>query len=63
MVPERFQELIVDRAVLKGYRDLDNWEAYNAMRQEHERELLEMAASLMVRNHSNPTAMVYSHAE
>jgi hypothetical protein len=61
--PERFQELIVDRAVLKGYRDLDNWEAYNAMRTEHERELLEMAASLMVRNHSDPTVMVYSHAE
>jgi hypothetical protein len=61
--PERYQELIIDRAVLKGYRDLDNWEAYNAMRTENDREIQEMAMSLMVRNHSEPTSMVYSHAE
>jgi hypothetical protein len=61
--PERFQELIVDGAVLKGYRDLDNWEAYQGMRGEHDRELQEMAASLMVLNHSEPTSMVYSHID
>lgn len=54
VVPQRFHDLIVDGAMIRIYKDSDNYEALAQARQEHDRATLAMAASLMVRNHSEP---------
>lgn len=57
VVPERFHDIIVDWAVHKGYKDADQFERAAALRAEIDRDLMAMAASLMVRT-SDPIEYV-----
>lgn len=54
VVPNRFSDLIVDGAVIRGLRDSDNFTDVTALQTTYAQDLGAMAASLMVRNASNP---------
>lgn len=58
VVPNRFTDLVVDGAVLRAYKDTDNFNAHNALKASYQDDLMGMAASLMVRNHSGPDLIV-----
>lgn len=51
VVPARFQDLIVDGAVIKAYKDNDDAQAAAALRQEYDRSLQVMINSLLNRDH------------
>lgn len=54
LVPRRFADLIVDGAVIRGLKDSDNYTEVAALQALYQADLMSMAASLMVRNHSGP---------
>lgn len=60
VVPERWQDLIVDAVVLRAYKDSDEWEAYINLKQIYEQGVEEMANSLLHRNYANPEFIVPS---
>lgn len=63
LVPSRFHDLIVDLSVLRAAKDSHQWETVNALRKETDRAIMEMAASLMIRNHGEPDVMVTTDPE
>ncbi len=50
IVPSRWRGLLVDGAVIRGYRDSDNWDAANQLQAHFDRRLMQMASSEMVRS-------------
>jgi hypothetical protein len=51
LVPTRFQDLIVDGAVVRAYKNRDNFEAAQAVRKEWERGLAQMRHALLKVNY------------
>jgi hypothetical protein len=58
VVPSRFQYLIVDGAVIKAYKDSDNFLAASALRAEYERGIQAMETAMFHRNFSGPEFIV-----
>lgn len=50
IIPDRFQDLIIDRAAIKCYKDSDNLSAAQALRVEYKAGLDDMAAAFFARN-------------
>lgn len=50
LIPDRFQDLIIDRAAIKGYKDNNNTEDWTALRQEYAADLEAMASHYFARN-------------
>lgn len=63
LVPPRFHDLIIDLSVLRAAKDSHQWETVNALRKETDRTIMEMAASLMVRNHGETDYVITTDAE
>jgi hypothetical protein len=53
LVPERYEYLVIDAAVILAYRDSDNFDAAGALKAEWEYEVGEMAKDLLSRNFGN----------
>lgn len=51
VVPARYHDLLVDGAVVRAYKDSDNYEAMAAVRSEYDRALHGMALTLGWQNH------------
>lgn len=60
VIPARFQDLIVDLAVLKGMKDSDNYEAVGILRAEVDRGVQVMANNLLERMLDAPDFIVQS---
>jgi hypothetical protein len=60
LVPTRFQDLIVDGAVIRGLKDSDNYEAVSALRVEYDRQVQLMANSLLNRDLASSELIVSS---
>lgn len=58
VVPARFQDLIVDGAVIRGYKDSDNFESAALLTGLYELALEAMVLSLLVRTLDRPDAIV-----
>jgi hypothetical protein len=58
VVPSRYHYVIVDFAVCEAYKDSDNLEAWQILRDDVEEQLAEMANTLLVPNFSNPAQVV-----
>lgn len=54
VVPDRFQDLIIDRAAIKAYKDSDNFDTAAALRAEYQQDLEQMASHYFARNLQNP---------
>lgn len=62
LIPTRFQDLIIDRAAIKGYKANDNWQIVQAARQEYAADLEAMASHYFAKNLQVP-GEIYSMAE
>jgi len=54
LIPDRFQDLIVDRAAIKAYKDNDQYEAVSALRAEYNTDLEQMGWAFFGRNLQEP---------
>ena len=57
MPPPRYHDLVVDMAVLKAYKDSDNFDAYSALSAIVDRRVGEMATALMTPGLDRPPAI------
>lgn len=57
MPPPRYHDLIVDMAVLRAYKDSDNFDAYNALAAIVDRRVGEMATALLTPGLDRPPAI------
>lgn len=55
--PPRYHDLVVDMAVLRAYKDSDNFDAYNALAAIVDRRVGEMAAALLTPGLDRPPAI------
>lgn len=58
VVPSRFQNLIVDGAVIRALRNSEEYERAQILRNDWDLGVMRMAASLMDRNRQNPDTIV-----
>jgi hypothetical protein len=57
-VPAAYQDLIVDGAVVRAYKNRDNFEATQAVRAEWERGLRQMVSALLHPNYDNARSLI-----
>lgn len=58
LVPAPYQDLIVDGAVVRAYKNRDNFEAAQFVRQEWERGIKQMAHALLRPNYDNARSVI-----
>ncbi len=63
LVPARFHDLIIDGAVIKAYKDDDEFDVVAKLRAEYDRSVLMMVNSLMYRHFDNSDRIVVRGGE
>lgn len=61
IVPEEFHDILVDGAVARGYKDTENWTAFNGLKPEYERQVAAMATAEMRRAAPDRVQSVRGH--
>ena len=54
IVPNRYQDLIIDAATVRGWKSRQEWDSMSATRAEYERGVAHMKDTLLTQSYGNP---------